>query len=120
MDFINECLVKNYEERPSMAEISEHPLLTGVPAESTFIKHELVKKLELYSLAFNKSDITVRQDRLKIDRKNPKQTLVKDDLALLDNEINEELILENIISRYSQNKIYTYIGEILLAINPYK
>ena len=80
-----------------MAEISEHPLLTGVPAEPTFIKHELVKKLELYSLAFNKSDITVRQDRLKIDRKNPKQTLVKDDLALLDNEINEELILENII-----------------------
>ena len=112
--------MKNYEERPNMAEISEHPLLTGVPAEPTFIKRELVKKLELYSLAFNKSDITVRQDRLKIDRKNPKQTLVKDDLALLDNEINEELILENIISRYSQDKIYTYIGEILLAINPYK
>ena len=102
-----------------MAEISEHPFLTGVPAEPTFIKRELVKKLE-HSLAFNKSDITVRKDRLKIDRKNPKQTLVKDDLALLDNEINEELILENIISRYSQNKIYTYIGEILLAINPYK
>ena len=101
-----------------MAEVSEHPFLTGIPAEPTFIKRELVKKLE-YSLVFNKSDITVRKDGLKIDRKNPKQTLVKDDLALLDDE-NEEFILENIISRYSEDKIYTYIGEILLAINPYK
>ena len=28
LDFISECLVKNYEERPTMVEISEHPFLT--------------------------------------------------------------------------------------------
>ena len=27
LDFITECLVKNYEERPSMAELAEHPLI---------------------------------------------------------------------------------------------
>ena len=28
LDFISECLVKNYEERPTMAELTEHPLIT--------------------------------------------------------------------------------------------
>ena len=28
LDFITECLVKNYEERPTMAELAEHPFIT--------------------------------------------------------------------------------------------
>ena len=28
LDFISECLVKNYEERPTMSELAEHPLIT--------------------------------------------------------------------------------------------
>ncbi len=135
LDFITECLVKNYEERPTMAELSEHPFITvmifllcqrviahchsfqGVPQEPSYIKRGLVKKLE-YSLHFNKADITVRRGHIKVDRKQ-KELMVKDDLALLD-DLTEDIIIDNLGQRYQNDKFYTYIGEILLAINPYK
>ena len=47
------------------------------------------------------------------------QLVIKDDLALLE-DLSEEAIMENLTVRYSEDKVYTYIGEILLAINPYK
>ena len=78
----------------------------------------LMKKLE-YSLAFNKPDITARKSELKIDRNQPKLALIKDDLALLD-DVDQDLILNNLSLRFKEDQIYTYIGEILLAINPYK
>ena len=51
--------------------------------------------------------------------KKLQELVVKDDLALLD-DLTEEAIIENLDSRYSNDRFYTYIGEILLAINPYK
>ena len=70
-------------------------------------------------MAFNKSDTTVRKGQMKVDRKKPKEVMIKDDLAMLE-DLNEDIILENLCTRYAKDKCYTYIGEILLAINPYK
>ena len=70
-------------------------------------------------MAFKKPDVTLRSNQLKIDRKKPMQTLLKDDLALLD-ESTEHIIIENLTSRYSKDKIYTYIGEVCVSVNPYK
>ena len=70
-------------------------------------------------MAFNKSDTTVRKGHIKVDRKKPKEVMVKDDLAMLE-DLNEDIILENLCSRYAHDNCYTYIGEILLSINPYK
>ena len=67
----------------------------------------------------NKSDTTVRRGQIKMDRKKPKELMIKDDLAMLE-DLNEDIILANLSSRYAKDKCYTYIGEILLAINPYK
>ena len=86
--------------------------------EPTYIKHGLIKKLE-NSLHFNKADTTVRRGHLKVDRKRPKEKVVKDDLAMLD-DLTEEIIIDNLTSRYNEDKFYTYVGEILIAINPYK
>ena len=47
------------------------------------------------------------------------EKLIIDDLATLPN-LNEEIILNHLKTRYDQNLIYTYIGDILLAINPFK
>lgn len=117
-DFVTECLVKNYEERPTMAELAEHPFITSVPPEPSYIKRGLMNKLQ-YSLHFNKADTTVRKGHIKVDRKKPKELVIKDDLALLD-DLTVETIIDNLTSRYANDKFYTYIGEILLAINPYK
>ncbi|ESO07178.1 hypothetical protein HELRODRAFT_170488 [Helobdella robusta] len=42
-----------------------------------------------------------------------------DDLTTL-SELNEKTIVEEIRKRYASKKIYTYIGDILIAINPYE
>ena len=92
--------------------------LQGVPTNPCYIKRGLIQKLQ-YSMHFNKADTTVRKGHIKVDRKKPKELVVKDDLALLEH-LTEEIIIENLTSRYENDKFYTYIGEILLAINPYK
>ena len=56
---------------------------------------------------------------LQMDRRKPKEVMVKDDLAMLE-DLTEDIIIDNLSSRYAIDKCYTYIGEILLAINPYK
>ncbi|XP_030048618.1 myosin-IIIa [Microcaecilia unicolor] len=43
---------------------------------------------------------------------------VPQDLAGLP-ELDEELLLETLLSRFREQKIYTYIGDILIAINPF-
>ena len=35
-------------------------------------------------------------------------------------DLNERTLLENIKSRYSNSNIYTYVGSILIAVNPFK
>ncbi|XP_062383882.1 myosin-IIIb [Sardina pilchardus] len=44
---------------------------------------------------------------------------LQEDLATL-SELNEKSLLESLSQRFKQDKIYTYIGDILLAVNPFK
>lgn len=41
-----------------------------------------------------------------------------DDLATLE-VLTEDAIVEQLHKRYNQNQIYTYIGDILVAVNPF-
>ena len=43
----------------------------------------------------------------------------KEDFVLLD-EITMEAFMENLELRYKKERIYTYIGEVLVSMNPYK
>ncbi|XP_013418100.1 myosin-IIIb isoform X2 [Lingula anatina] len=49
---------------------------------------------------------------------NPGTGLI-DDLASL-NELDERILLAELRIRYSRGVIYTYVGDILIAVNPYK
>uniref|UniRef100_A0A7S3PQ95 Myosin motor domain-containing protein n=1 Tax=Aplanochytrium stocchinoi TaxID=215587 RepID=A0A7S3PQ95_9STRA len=52
------------------------------------------------------------------ERLDPKAV---DDLVLLsDKDMNEKGIVTNLANRFDKNKIYTYIGPVLLSVNPYK
>ncbi|NWU59471.1 MYO9A protein, partial [Lophotis ruficrista] len=42
-----------------------------------------------------------------------------DDLCSLP-DLNEKTLLENLRNRFKQEKIYTYVGSILIVINPFK
>ena len=45
-EFVAECLVKNYEERPMASEVAEHPFLQNVSKNPTYIKRSLVRRIE--------------------------------------------------------------------------
>ena len=42
-----------------------------------------------------------------------------DDLATLSN-MSEDIVLEELRQRYAKDQVYTYVGDILIAINPFK
>ncbi|KAK2816615.1 hypothetical protein Q7C36_022886 [Tachysurus vachellii] len=42
------------------------------------------------------------------------------DFLLLDNYMSEAAFIENLRRRYKENLIYTYIGSVLVSVNPYK
>ena len=46
-------------------------------------------------------------------------TVGRADAVLLD-DISEGAFLENLKKRYEANKIYSYIGEVLISVNPYR
>jgi myosin heavy subunit len=35
-------------------------------------------------------------------------------------ELNHATLMQNIAARYNKNEIYTYVGPIILAMNPFK
>ncbi|KAI8438383.1 hypothetical protein MSG28_010933 [Choristoneura fumiferana] len=88
-DFIAECLVKDMNQRPFARELLEHPLLLAVSSLEE-----------------------------KSHRKARPEKMYTDDLATLE-VLTEDAIVEQLQKRYNQNQIYTYIGDILVAVNPF-
>lgn len=43
----------------------------------------------------------------------------KSDFVLLE-DISMEAFMDNLIMRYKKGKIYTYIGEVVVSVNPYR
>lgn len=64
-------------------------------------------------------EVTTKHGKLKTDRKCKPQPILFDDLAALDS-LSEQIITDQLQKRYQLGQIYTYIGDILLAINPFK
>ncbi|XP_040567832.1 myosin-IIIb [Lepeophtheirus salmonis] len=122
VEFVNECLIKDYEQRPFIMELMEHPFLQRVPKNPSYIKNQLQIKIENVKCLYNQSnhiDPTIRRGLLRIKRSADPILILVDDLASLD-DIDTDTICTYLQMRYNQNKIYTYIGEIIISINPCK
>ncbi|KAG8034288.1 hypothetical protein G9C98_001372 [Cotesia typhae] len=121
-DFIAECLVKDLEHRPYATELKQHPLLNDIDFMISQIKLELIEEIQLQkssSSVINRCiESTTKHGKLKINRKAQPKKIYFDDLAALDS-FTEEIIVEQLKERFKQGQIYTYIGDILIAVNPY-
>ncbi|XP_069672444.1 myosin-IIIb-like isoform X3 [Periplaneta americana] len=120
-DFISECLVKDLEQRPFVRELLEHPLMRRGAVCAEKVRLELqaeISRQRAEGRSHRQPEVTTKHGKLKPDRKTKPQPMYMDDLAALD-ILSEDGIVEQLQRRFEQNQIYTYIGDILVAVNPF-
>ncbi|RXG59092.1 Myosin-IIIa [Armadillidium vulgare] len=122
-DFISECLVKDFEQRPSARELLQHPFLKNVSRNIDQIRRDLLflcnDLKEKNEVVKKKPEMTIKGGALKPDRKTKRTPLWMDDLASFE-KLSEEIIVDHLRRRYELDTIYTYVGDILIAVNPFK
>lgn len=120
-DFISECLVKDFEQRPNSFELIDHPFLKNVDENKARkeLRHEIERQRADGRGATRRTDATTKYGKLKSDRKSKPEKMYLDDLAALE-VLSEESIVEQLKNRYDSNQIYTNIGDILIAVNPFE
>lgn len=125
-DFISHCLVKDFEQRPFAKELLDHPFLKNVDEMKAKrdLKLEIEKQRADGRGTTRKTEtkyakVTTKYGKLKTDRKTKAQKVYLDDLAALE-VLSEDTICEQLKNRYDSNIIYTNIGDILIAVNPFE
>ncbi|XP_028966557.1 myosin-IIIb [Galendromus occidentalis] len=120
--FVQNCLVKNFEERPFVRDLLCHPFVRLEDSTIRKIRAEIIRMLKerkRWGIIKRPPEITTKHGQLKTDRKSKPEPILVDDLALME-VLSEDTILEQLSRRYKQGQIYTYIGDILLALNPFQ
>ncbi|XP_015784423.1 myosin-IIIb isoform X3 [Tetranychus urticae] len=121
-DFIAECLVKDYEQRPQMCELLLHPFIAQVDRKHDELAMELrnlMYKVRGCGYPKRVPEVTTKHGKLKVDRRSEPLAIIHDDLASLEN-LNQDIVINHLFERFKEGQIYTYIGDILVAVNPFR
>uniref|UniRef100_A0A3Q3BDT5 non-specific serine/threonine protein kinase n=1 Tax=Kryptolebias marmoratus TaxID=37003 RepID=A0A3Q3BDT5_KRYMA len=116
--FISQCLIKDFEARPSVTHLLEHPFIKQAHGKDVALRQQLAVLIREHP--FSKTAFkTARHKRF-----NTRKTLVfesspDDDLVHLE-FLDEELIIGHLQKRYDELQVYTYVGDILIALNPFQ
>nr|XP_034173064.1 neither inactivation nor afterpotential protein C isoform X2 [Osmia lignaria] len=119
-DFIAECLEKNPENRPYMAEIAEHPFLADIPEDDFLMTKEikiLMMDVGTKGRQERRPEVIVRKGFLKTHQTDPLEPMFMEDLAALET-LTEDAILDELHERLRQGYYHSFIGDILLILNP--
>ncbi|XP_065655038.1 myosin-IIIb isoform X11 [Hydra vulgaris] len=122
--FIARAVTKDFEIRPDAAlllsdefflKCVDQLYLSKCRMELMSLIHIITKQFKVTGIPLNARTL---QARMENARKN-RQYLEVDDLASLP-KLTNEIILSYIQERFAADHIYTYIGDILIAVNPLK
>ncbi|KAG5283666.1 hypothetical protein AALO_G00044610 [Alosa alosa] len=111
------CLIKDFETRPSVTHLLEHPFIKQAHG------HDSSLRKQLSALIKEQQEHGCRR-RTRHERINTRKTLIiesspDDDLVNLE-VLDEETIISHLQRRYGELQIYTYVGDILIALNPFQ
>ncbi|XP_026074853.1 myosin-IIIb [Carassius auratus] len=115
--FIAQCLIKDFETRPSVTHLLEHPFIKQAHGKDTSLRQQL-------SVLIREQQDVGNRIKTRHERINTRKTLIiescpDDDLVNLE-VLDEETIIAHLQRRYQDLQIYTYVGDILIALNPFQ
>uniref|UniRef100_A0A673NA96 Myosin-IIIb-like n=1 Tax=Sinocyclocheilus rhinocerous TaxID=307959 RepID=A0A673NA96_9TELE len=108
---IPRCLIKDFETRPSVTHLLEHPFIKQAHGKDTWLRQQL-------SVLIREQQDVGSRTKTRHERINTRKTLIiescpDDDLVNL--EVLDEVYLDDL-----ELQIYTYVGDILIALNPFQ
>ncbi|KAI1884833.1 hypothetical protein AGOR_G00213910 [Albula goreensis] len=111
------CLIKDFETRPAVIHLLEHPFIKQAHGRDMLLRKQLA------TLIRQQQELGCRT-KTKHERINTSKTLKvescpNDDLVNLE-VLDEEIIITHLQRRYEDLQIYTYVGDILIALNPFQ
>ncbi|XP_057603101.1 myosin-IIIb [Hippopotamus amphibius kiboko] len=119
--FISQCLIKDFEKRPSVTCLLDHPFIKGVHGKFLFLQKQLAKVLQ--DQKHLNPVVKTRHERMHTRRpyhvEDAEKYCLEDDLVNLE-VLDEDTIIHQLQNRYVDLLIYTYVGDILIALNPFQ
>ncbi|XP_051006852.1 myosin-IIIa [Acomys russatus] len=121
-DFISKCLTKDYEKRPTVSDLLKHKFITQIEGKDVMLQKQLMEFINIHQCLGNTEK--ARHERIHTKKGNLNRTLIAslkdvDDLATLD-VLDENTVSEHLEKCYSRDQIYIYVGDILIALNPFQ
>nr|XP_043878257.1 myosin-IIIa isoform X2 [Solea senegalensis] len=132
-DFICKCLIKDFELRPNVLDLLQHVFITQIVGKEKLLQKQLIELIDLnqqvviektspHGKTVRGSDSNDRHERINTKKGSHTMTQPEpdevDDLATLE-VLDENTVTEQLQSRYGRDDIYTYVGDILIAVNPF-
>ncbi|KAM5265182.1 myosin-IIIb [Hipposideros larvatus] len=119
--FISQCLIKDFEKRPSVTQLLDHPFIQGAHGKVLFLQKQLAKVLQ--DQKHLNPVVKTRRERMHTRRpyhvEDAEKYCLEDDLVNLE-VLDEDTIIHQLQKRYVDLLIYTYVGDILIALNPFQ
>ncbi|KAJ8278097.1 hypothetical protein GJAV_G00083790 [Gymnothorax javanicus] len=119
--FIRDCLIKDFEQRPHVRDLLQHAFIKQIVGHERTLQKQLMELIDLNQQmgAIEKT----RHERIHTKKGSHMKTESTalddvDDLATLE-VLEENTVTDHLQKRYSKEQIYTYVGDILIAVNPF-
>ncbi|KAJ7345657.1 hypothetical protein JRQ81_001607, partial [Phrynocephalus forsythii] len=115
------CLIKDFENRPSVTHLLEHPFIRQAHGREMAHQKQLADLIQaqqqLGSVAKTRHERIHTRRPYRVDASD--KYCADDDLVNLE-VLDEDTIIHQLQKRYADLQIYTYVGDILIALNPFQ
>ncbi|XP_034022241.1 myosin-IIIa isoform X1 [Thalassophryne amazonica] len=133
-DFICKCLIKDFELRPNVFDLLQHAFINQIVGREKILQKQLIELIALnqqigiiektshHGKTGKNTDSNDRHERIHTKKgshmKSQADPNAVEDLATLE-FLDENTVTEHLQNRYGKEQIYTYVGDILIAVNPF-
>ncbi|KAJ8396803.1 hypothetical protein AAFF_G00014020 [Aldrovandia affinis] len=119
--FICKCLIKDFELRPSVLDLLQHAFIKQVVGREEPLQKQLMELIDLnQQMGIIEKTRHERIHTRKGSYMNSASSSLDDveDLATLE-VLDDNAVTDLLQNRYSKEQVYTYVGDILIAVNPF-